>query len=118
MQNWIGKKRTPLEQARFVPPSPIVMGDVLEEWEAETIRSNVEGFLAHNMAVVVTPAPDHRVEAVDENPLRQTFACADESSHALLDRCDAGCGWLDEQLALIFSDIETEKIEALIVTGV
>ena len=66
------------------------------------------------MAVVVTPAPDRRVEAVDENPLRQTFACADEFSRALLDRCDAGCGRLDEQLALILPDIETEEIEALI----
>lgn len=33
-QNWIGKKGTPIEQARFVPPSPLVLQDSLENWEA------------------------------------------------------------------------------------
>lgn len=33
-QNWIGSKGTPIEQARFVPPSPLILRDALENWEA------------------------------------------------------------------------------------
>ena len=32
-QNWIGKKGTPIEEARFVPPNPMVMQDALENFE-------------------------------------------------------------------------------------
>ena len=32
-QNWIGKRGTPIEQARFVPPSPIILLEHLEKWE-------------------------------------------------------------------------------------
>jgi len=32
-QNWIGKRGTPIEQARFVPPSPIILPEHLEKWE-------------------------------------------------------------------------------------
>ncbi|MCU7890096.1 MAG: Fic family protein, partial [Candidatus Thiodiazotropha sp. (ex Ustalcina ferruginea)] len=29
-QNWIGKKDTPIEQARFIPPTPLIMKDALD----------------------------------------------------------------------------------------
>jgi len=32
-QNWIGKRGTPIEQARFVPPSPMILPEHLEKWE-------------------------------------------------------------------------------------
>lgn len=33
-QNWIGKKGTPIEQARFIPPSPVIMHEHLEKLQA------------------------------------------------------------------------------------
>jgi len=33
-QNWIGKEGTPIEQAVFVPPSPLGLQDHLNHWEA------------------------------------------------------------------------------------
>lgn len=33
IQNWIGKKGTPIEQARFIPPSPLILQEYLEKWE-------------------------------------------------------------------------------------
>ncbi len=32
-QNWIGKKGTPIENARFVPPAPFILQEHLEKWE-------------------------------------------------------------------------------------
>ena len=32
-QNWIGRPNTPIEQARFVPPDPVVLIQALEDWE-------------------------------------------------------------------------------------
>lgn len=32
-QNWIGRRGDPIEKARFVPPSPIVLKGALEEWQ-------------------------------------------------------------------------------------
>ncbi len=32
-QNWIGRKGTPIEHARFVPPSPLILQEHLEKWE-------------------------------------------------------------------------------------
>ena len=33
-QNWIGSAGCPIEQATFVPPSPLIMHDSLEAWES------------------------------------------------------------------------------------
>jgi Fic family protein len=33
IQNWIGKHGTPMEQAQFVPPSPLVVPEYLDNWE-------------------------------------------------------------------------------------
>jgi len=32
-QNWIGAPGTPMEQARFIPPNPIILPEHLERWE-------------------------------------------------------------------------------------
>lgn len=32
-QNWIGKKGTPIENARFVPPDPLILPEHLEKWK-------------------------------------------------------------------------------------
>jgi Fic family protein len=32
-QNWIGRRGDPIEKARFVPPSPLVLNTALEEWQ-------------------------------------------------------------------------------------
>ena len=32
-QNWIGKKGTPIENARFIPPDPFILPEHLEKWE-------------------------------------------------------------------------------------
>jgi Fic family protein len=32
-QNWIGKHGTPIEQADFVPPSPAILTEYLDDWE-------------------------------------------------------------------------------------
>lgn len=32
-QNWIGRRGDPIEKARFVPPSPLVLNSALEEWQ-------------------------------------------------------------------------------------
>lgn len=31
-QNWIGKKGRPIEEARYVPPEPLIMNEHLEKW--------------------------------------------------------------------------------------
>jgi len=33
MQNWIGERGTPIERASFVPPSPLVLPEYLDNWE-------------------------------------------------------------------------------------
>jgi len=32
-QNWIGKAGCPIDEASFVPPSPLVLGEFLQKWE-------------------------------------------------------------------------------------
>lgn len=39
-QNWIGKRGTPIEQARFVPPSPFILPEHLEKWERFLIQND------------------------------------------------------------------------------
>ncbi|MBT6469626.1 MAG: Fic family protein [Candidatus Marinimicrobia bacterium] len=39
-QNWIGKKGTPIETARFVPPSPLILQEHLEKWEKFLCRDD------------------------------------------------------------------------------
>jgi len=74
----------------------------------------VENPFAHDMAVVVAPAPDHRVEAANQGILRQAAADLEDATNLLLHRRDAGFGRFDEQLAVVLADVEAEKVNALI----
>lgn len=62
MQNWIGKKGTPLEQARFVPPSPIVMRDALDNLESYIAGDDVDPLVqlavAHAQFEIIHPFND------------------------------------------------------------
>ena len=39
-QNWIGKKGTPIESARFIPPSPLILQEHLDNWEAFILQED------------------------------------------------------------------------------
>jgi len=41
-QNWIGKRGTPIENARFVPPNPMILQEHLEKWEKFLLRDNFD----------------------------------------------------------------------------
>lgn len=61
-QNWIGKKGTPLDQARFVPQSPVVMRDALENLEGYIAGDDVDPLVqlavAHAQFEVIHPFND------------------------------------------------------------
>jgi Fic family protein len=44
-QNWIGRSGDPIERARFVPPSPIILPQALEAWEAYLGSNNEDPIL-------------------------------------------------------------------------
>ena len=73
-----------------------------------------EDLLADDMAVVVAPAPDDRVETTNQGILRQADAGLEDVPNLLLYRRDTGLGRFDEQLAVVLADIEAEEVEALI----
>jgi len=41
-QNWIGRPGTPMEQARFVPPNPLIVQEYMEDWEEFLQMNNFE----------------------------------------------------------------------------
>ena len=45
-QNWIGKQGCAMEQARFVPPNPIILPQALEDWE-HYLSGNTEDPVLH-----------------------------------------------------------------------
>ncbi len=45
-QNWIGREGSPVEEARFVPPSPEVMRDALVNWEAYAAEPSDDAIIA------------------------------------------------------------------------
>lgn len=61
-QNWIGRHGDPMESARFVPPSPLVLPQALETWEAY-LRSEEEDpilqvAIAHAQFEILHPFKD------------------------------------------------------------
>lgn len=44
-QNWIGKERCPIEQASFVPPSPLQLQNYLQAWESYLGSDDVDFLL-------------------------------------------------------------------------
>lgn len=61
-QNWIGRPGDPIERARFVPPSPIVLPQALEHWEAYLGRTDddpvVQAAVAHAQFEILHPFKD------------------------------------------------------------
>lgn len=61
-QNWIGARGTPIEQARFVPPSPLVMQDALRNLEeyiaADDIDPLVQLAVIHAQFEIIHPFND------------------------------------------------------------
>ena len=41
-QNWIGLQGTPMDQASFVPPNPIIMQEFIEDWAEFLVLKNFE----------------------------------------------------------------------------
>jgi Fic family protein len=61
-QNWIGRYGDPMDQARFVPPSPVVLNQELEHWEAYIWREDEDPLLqtavAHAQFEILHPFKD------------------------------------------------------------
>jgi len=61
-QNWIGKQGCPIEQASFVPPSPLRLQDALQAWEAYLGYDDVDFLLqaavAHAQFELIHPFKD------------------------------------------------------------
>ncbi|MDF7673857.1 Fic/DOC family N-terminal domain-containing protein [Acetobacteraceae bacterium ESL0709] len=61
-QNWIGKAGDRIESARFIPPSPIIMHDRLENWEKYINLSSEDSVLqtliAHAQFEIIHPFKD------------------------------------------------------------
>jgi Fic family protein len=61
-QNWIGKPGCTIEEASFVPPSPLILGDCLSSWEAyvqaDDIDPIIQTAIAHAQFELIHPFKD------------------------------------------------------------
>lgn len=61
-QNWIGRHGDPIERARFVPPSPLVMAAELENWQTYVVSEQEDPILqtaiAHAQFEILHPFRD------------------------------------------------------------
>lgn len=61
-QNWIGKARCEMNEARFIPPSPLILTDGLENWEQflsnEDVDPVLQVALAHAQFEILHPFLD------------------------------------------------------------
>lgn len=61
-QNWIGRRGDPIEKARFVPPSPIILASALENWQAyiglESEDPVLQTAIAHAQFEILHPFKD------------------------------------------------------------
>lgn len=61
-QNWIGRRGDPIEKARFVPPSPLVLGAALDEWQRyiglESEDPVLQTAIAHAQFEILHPFKD------------------------------------------------------------
>jgi Fic family protein len=61
-QNWIGKAGCMIEEATFIPPSPLILSDCLRSWEAyvqsDDIDPIVQAAIAHAQFELIHPFKD------------------------------------------------------------
>ena len=61
-QNWIGRQGDPMDRARFIPPSPLILREHLEQWEAylnlETEDPILQAGVAHAQFEILHPFKD------------------------------------------------------------
>lgn len=61
-QNWIGRTGDPIELARFIPPSPLILPQALDAWEAYLGRSDedpiIQAAVAHAQFEILHPFKD------------------------------------------------------------
>lgn len=61
-QNWIGRQGDPIEKARFIPPSPLILQQKLEEWEGYLQNEDEDPILqtaiAHAQFEILHPFKD------------------------------------------------------------
>lgn len=61
-QNWIGRRGDPIERARFVPPSPLILFSELEKWEGYIASENedptLQTAIAHAQFEILHPFKD------------------------------------------------------------
>jgi Fic family protein len=61
-QNWIGRAGAPIERARFVPPSPLILPQALENWETHLGTADedpiLQAAIAHAQFEILHPFKD------------------------------------------------------------
>lgn len=61
-QNWIGRNGSKIEEARFVPPSPLVLQAALEAWEYDMLREDcdpaIQVAISHAQFEILHPFKD------------------------------------------------------------
>lgn len=61
-QNWIGRPGATIDQARFVPPNPVVLQQALENWEAYIVNEDedpiIQAAVAHAQFEILHPFKD------------------------------------------------------------
>jgi Fic family protein len=61
-QNWIGKPGCPIEEASFIPPSPLILDDCLRDWEAYSRTDDMDPIIqtgiAHAQFEMIHPFKD------------------------------------------------------------
>ena len=61
-QNWIGRSNDPIEKARFIPPSPIILPQALEAWErylgTDTEDPVLQAAIGHAQFEILHPFKD------------------------------------------------------------
>src|SRR5690554_1633944 len=69
----------------------------------------------HHTAVVITPSPQYGVKVFYQILLRCRLVLSqDDLMQLFSEPFQAFGGWLDKQCAVVFADIEPQKVEALI----
>jgi hypothetical protein len=66
-----------------------------------------------DMAMVLCPSPDDRIELSDELPRRNLRLVSDKGSHLIQEPLAVLLGRFDEQFLVVFADILTKKVKSI-----